>query len=60
MQRYKVLKPLVIVLKTFMYSAGLYDTYQGGLSSYGLILMIVAILQGHEAIKKEETETLTS
>ena len=41
---YECLKPLVLVLKQFIFSANLNDTYQGGLSSYGLILMIVSFL----------------
>lgn len=42
---YPQLKPLVLVLKYMMYSLDLSDTYQGGLNSYGLILMIVSMLQ---------------
>lgn len=40
-----LLKPIVFVVKHLLYLAGLNDPYQGGLSSYGLILMIVALLQ---------------
>lgn len=60
MNRYKELRPLAFVLKTFIYSSNLYDTYQGGLSSYGLILMIVAILQGQQALKKEDEVVMVS
>lgn len=42
---YPQLRPLVFVLKKFIYSTNIYDPYSGGLSSYGLILMIVAYLQ---------------
>jgi len=44
---YPCLKPLTYVLKHFIYSLGqsYYLTYKGGLSSYGLILMIVTYLQ---------------
>lgn len=42
---YSQLRPLVFVLKKFIYCTNIYDPYSGGLSSYGLILMIVAFLQ---------------
>lgn len=42
------LKPLVLVLKQLLYSNKSNDPYQGGLSSYGLILMIVAFLERKE------------
>lgn len=44
-KRYAPLKPLVLVLKYMLYHLDLADTYQGGLNSYGLILMIVSMLQ---------------
>jgi DNA polymerase sigma len=40
------------VLKKFIYSANIYDPYSGGLSSYGLILMIVAFLQNENRERK--------
>ena len=45
-QRYPPLKPLTLVLKQFLVERGLNDPFVGGLSSYGLVLMIVAVLQG--------------
>lgn len=42
---YKVFKPLILVLKQLIFNAKLYDPYQGGISSYGLILMLVTYLQ---------------
>lgn len=45
---YAPLKPLVLVLKQFLFACNLNDTFKGGLSSYGLILMIVAYLQSKE------------
>lgn len=45
LEKFTQLKPLVLVLKYMMYSLDLSDTYQGGLNSYGLILMIVSMLQ---------------
>jgi len=42
---YPHLKPLVLTLKYMLYILNFNDTYQGGLSSYGLILMIVYLIQ---------------
>lgn len=42
---YPVFKPLALVLKQLIYEAKMNDTYQGGLSSYGITLMVVAYLQ---------------
>ena len=42
---YKVLKPIILALKTLLKNGGLNDPYKGGLSSYGLILMVVSFIQ---------------
>lgn len=42
---YKMFKPMVLVLKQLIFTAKVHDPYQGGLSSYGLILLVVAYLQ---------------
>ena len=42
---YPQLRSLTFILKKFIYSARLFDPYSGGISSYGLILMIVAYIQ---------------
>jgi non-canonical poly(A) RNA polymerase PAPD5/7 len=39
------LKPLVIVLKTFLRARDLHDTYHGGVGSYLLTLMVLAAVQ---------------
>lgn len=39
------LRPLVLVLKHFMKERGLMESYSGGLSSYGLVLMVARYLQ---------------
>ena len=39
------LKPLVIVLKKLLYCNNMHDTYTGGLGSYSLVLLVVALLQ---------------
>ncbi|CAD8117238.1 unnamed protein product [Paramecium sonneborni] len=39
------LRPLTMVLKQFLFQSSLLDPYQGGLSSYGLNLMIISFLQ---------------
>jgi len=46
-QRWPPLKPLVLVLKQFLVEKGLNDPYVGGISSYGLVLMVAAILRRH-------------
>ena len=42
---YKSLKPLVLAIKNILKRANLNDPYKGGISSYGLILMIVYYLK---------------
>lgn len=41
---YKPLKPILLVLKHILVKTELNDPYKGGLTSYGLILMIVAFI----------------
>ncbi|EAR96991.3 nucleotidyltransferase domain protein (macronuclear) [Tetrahymena thermophila SB210] len=50
---YQHLKPLVLVLKQFLHSLEMNDTYKGGLSSYSLILMLVYFIQ-----QKQNTDDL--
>ena len=45
MNKYESLKPLVLALKNILKRGNLNDPYKGGMSSYGLILMIVYFLQ---------------
>jgi len=45
---YPALRSMVLILKQFLYKLNLNDTYLGGLSSYGLILMIVYLFQTRE------------
>ncbi|VDM10664.1 unnamed protein product [Wuchereria bancrofti] len=45
--RYPVLEPLVLVLKQFLMQRQLNQVFTGGLSSYGLILMLISFLQLH-------------
>jgi len=40
-----VIEPLILVLKQFLKVNQLNNPYQGGLSSYGLFLMITSFLQ---------------
>lgn len=42
---YRPLRPLTLILKQLLYLTELNDPYQGGISSYGLILMITAFIQ---------------
>jgi DNA polymerase sigma len=43
--KYPALKPIVLVLKQLLNLTGLSDPYMGGLSSYGLVVMIVGYFQ---------------
>ena len=49
--QYECLKPLVLVLKNILKISNLNDPYKGGLSSYGLILMIVSFLQAQKRME---------
>ncbi len=55
MNEYEALEPLIFALKNLLKNANLNDPYHGGLSSYGLILMVVSFLQsqleGNRSIK---------
>ena len=45
LKEYQSLKPLVLAIKNILKQANLNDPYRGGISSYGLILMIVYFFQ---------------
>mmetsp|Transcript_32401 Transcript_32401/g.33707 ORF Transcript_32401/g.33707 Transcript_32401/m.33707 type:complete len:275 (+) Transcript_32401:1-825(+) len=45
LKEYEALEPMIISLKNILKCAGLNDPYKGGLSSYGLILLVVSYLQ---------------
>ena len=45
LKEYNVLLPLVLALKTILKNANLNNNNSGGLSSYGLILMVVSYIQ---------------
>jgi len=47
LHKYPPLKALTVVLKQFLVEKGLNDPFVGGLSSYGLVIMITAILERH-------------
>ena len=42
---YSVLKPIILALKTLLNNGNLNNPYTGGLSSYGLVLMVVSFIQ---------------
>jgi len=44
-ERFPPLKPLALVLKQFLVEKGLNDPFVGGLTTYGLVIMIVSVLQ---------------
>ncbi|GBG27075.1 PolyA RNA polymerase cid14 [Hondaea fermentalgiana] len=43
-QHHEQLRPIVLTLKRFLAERGLHDPFSGGLSSYALVLMVVASL----------------
>ena len=45
LKEYKVLQPIILALKTILKNANLNNPETGGLSSYGLILMVVSYIQ---------------
>jgi DNA polymerase sigma len=45
LQQFPMVRPLVLVLKQFLFDRGLLTAYTGGLSSYGLFLMVTRFLQ---------------
>ena len=45
LKEYQSLKPLVLAIKNILKQANLNDPYRGGISSYGIILMIVYFFQ---------------
>ena len=49
------LKQLIVALKTIFYNAHINEPYKGGLSSYGIILLIIYFLQK----KKSQGETIS-
>ena len=51
--QYAVLTPLTLAIKNILQKANLNDPYKGGLSSYGVILLILYFLKQQETIGKE-------
>ena len=55
LKEYTVLKPLTIALRAILHSANLHLPDKGGLSAYGLILMVVSYIQSQkDFFTKEE------
>ena len=48
LKEYPALKPITIALKAILQSANLHNPNKGGLSSYGLILMVVSYIQSQK------------
>lgn len=61
---YPQLQHLIFILKKFIYTSKLFGPYKGGLSSYGLILMIIAYIQHYykqcERQNKDISQILTA
>lgn len=56
LQYYEPLKPILLVIKHLLNKVQLNDPYKGGLSSYGLILMILAFFQQLQLLDKYEAD----
>ena len=56
LKEYNVLKPITIALRAILHSANLHLPEKGGLSAYGLILMVVSFIQSQKEnfIKEED------
>jgi len=55
---FPLLKPMCLVLKQFLVEKGLNDPFVGGLSSYGLVLMITSVLENLNTAFIPENELL--
>lgn len=53
LDKYEALKYLVLPLKQLLFLGDLNDPYKGGLTSYGLILMIVSFIQEQEWLHQD-------
>lgn len=51
--QFEALEPLLYVLKNLLKNANLNDPYTGGISSYGLILMLVSFLYSQKNHNKD-------
>jgi non-canonical poly(A) RNA polymerase PAPD5/7 len=47
MARRPMMRPLILLIKYFLYSRGLHETYHGGIGSFALQLMVLSYLQLH-------------
>jgi non-canonical poly(A) RNA polymerase PAPD5/7 len=56
---YSVLEPIILALKTLLNNGNLNNPYTGGLSSYGLILMVVSFIQSEIDNDKYNEESPT-
>jgi non-canonical poly(A) RNA polymerase PAPD5/7 len=58
LNEYKILTPLILTLNTILKQANLHIEYFGGLSTYGLILMIVSYIQSKKDEYNENEENI--
>jgi hypothetical protein len=56
-KEHPALRALVLILKQFLYERGFDQAYTGGLSSYGLVLMVARFLQSHKHAYEHEHRT---
>ena len=57
---YSAFRPLVMLIKCFLYQRNLADTFTGGIGSYLLSIMVLAFLQQHQLTEQPRLNELTS
>ncbi|TFK46660.1 Nucleotidyltransferase, partial [Heliocybe sulcata] len=50
------LKPLVMIIKTFLHQRSMNEVFTGGLGSYSLVCMVISFLQMHPKIRRGEID----
>jgi DNA polymerase sigma len=59
-EKYPQFRPLVLLIKCFLYQRNLADTFTGGVGSYLLSCLVLAFLQQHAVSNQPRTAELTS
>jgi len=58
-QQQPALTPLLLLLKKFLAERGLGFSYSGGLSSYGLLLLVTVFLQSQSWVQQQQQQTFS-
>ncbi|CED83933.1 DNA polymerase sigma [Phaffia rhodozyma] len=51
-------RPLVLVIKSFLNQRGMNEVYSGGLGSYSVICLVISFLQVHAKVRRAEIDPL--